>query len=284
MSITLRAVNNDLNIAIAIVDITDTLQENIDLQSTNFLTSTMLGKFICTSILTNLNNKDSQLETRFQLTTDGLLEQLSVDIYDNHYRGKVKNILLDPSSLDLKKDIYDQMLGTEGQIAQYKIREGLILSESAIEISGSDIDTNAMIFTKKSEQINNIIATTTIINEDNKVIRSCGIMIHMLPGFTNENVTFLETKIGNTRYMKEVLAKTMNYNNLVEDIAPGSKILRVSDDLKYKCKCSYDKSLSFIELLQPSDIQEIIDNKEEPEIVCEFCGKKYRISLSDINI
>lgn len=284
MSITLRAVNNELNIAIAIIDITDTIQENLDLQSTNFLTSTMLGKFICTSILTNLNHKDTLLETRFQLTTNGLLQQLSVDIYDNKYRAKVKNILLDPSELDLTKDIYDQMLGTTGQIAQFKIREGLILSESAIEVEGSDIDFNAMIFIKDSEQINNILATSTIVDENNKVKKSCGIMIHMLPGYTNENISYIESRIGSLQHLREVLAKTMNYNNLVEDIAPGSKILKVSNELVYECKCSYEKSLSFIELLQPDDVKEILHSNEEPEIVCEFCGKKYRISLNDIKL
>ncbi|WP_338983543.1 Hsp33 family molecular chaperone HslO [Spiroplasma endosymbiont of Othius punctulatus] len=284
MSITLRAVNNDLNIAIAIVDITDTLQENIDLQSSNFLTSTMLGKFICASLLINLNTKDKQLETRFQLNTDGLLEQINVDIFDNKYRAGVKNYLLEPEKLDLKKNIYDQLLGTNGQMAQLKIREGLVLSESAVEIRSSDIDINSMLFIKKSEQVNSILSTTTIVDKDNKAVKSCGIMIHMLPGFTQENVDYIESKIGNTQHMREVLTKTMNYNYLVEDLAPGSKILSVTNDLKFECKCSYEKSLSFISLLSKADIKEILDKQEEPEIVCEFCGKKYKISLNDINI
>ena len=55
-----------------------------------------------------------------------------------------------------------------------------------------------------------------------------------------------------------------------------------SQEVSFKCKCSKQRSLNAMKMLDKSELQDILEKDGKAELVCEFCKNKYLINYEEI--
>lgn len=279
MNMEIRAISEKHNIKMAIVDISEALDEIIKLQQTNPLASVALGRTIINNALISLSLKDGNKMTT-NLMGMGLAGAIIAEFQNNSVRGYVENPNFKLEDVSTEKEdgsALSQTVGTQGflQVTRYS-KDQKEPYTSKVELISGEVNLDFMLYLQKSDQINSLITSTVEINDDGSIKKACGIIIQLLPGFTEENIDFIEEKVGSIDYLKKILAQTTNYESLLKDIAEDAKILGVNE-LQFKCTCNNTKVLDSIKMLGSEEIKKAYTDGEEIEVVCDFCKKKYLV-------
>ncbi|ASP27788.1 heat shock protein 33 [Spiroplasma corruscae] len=279
MDLQIRAISNLRNVKISIVDITEGLVEIASIQKLSEIAVEALGKLIINTSLVSLSLKDGA-KVVTNLNGMGYLGSLIAEFDNNNFRGYVQNKV--PS---IKEDepgsLLSKAVGTNGflQVSRYD-KKSVEPYTSKVEIASGEINMDFMYYLQKSDQINSLITSSVkIINGEVK--KACGIMIQLLPNFKDDDIDFLEEKIGTLSYLISTLEKTTNYDALVKDICEDAKVLETRE-IKFKCTCSNDKVMSSLKLLSKEELKKAYEEGEVIEVICDFCTKQYNIRPDEI--
>ena len=55
-----------------------------------------------------------------------------------------------------------------------------------------------------------------------------------------------------------------------------------TQEVKFECKCSKQKSLNAMRMLDKNELEDILKKEGKADLVCEFCKNKYLISCEEI--
>ncbi|AKU79259.1 Hsp33 family molecular chaperone HslO [Spiroplasma turonicum] len=281
MDLQIRAISNNRSVKISIVDITEGLKEISSLQKLDKVATEAIGKTIINTSLISLSIKDgSKVVTN--INGMGYLGSIIAEFDNNKFRGYVQNKTVDLTKIQESKDsLLSQSVGKNGFLQVSRYEKNLVEPyTSRVEIVSGEINLDFMYYLQKSDQINSLI-TSSVIFEDNNLKKACGIMIQMLPNFKNEDIDFIEEKLGTLSHLLDTLEKSTNYDALIKDIAEDAKILE-SKEIKFQCSCSLEKVLSSIKLLDKEELEKAIRDGEVIEVVCDFCTKQYNISPKEV--
>lgn len=284
MDLEIRAISNKHNIKMAIIDISGALNEIIQLQQTNQLATIALSRTIIANALISLSLNDGSKMTT-NINGGGPIKTIIAEFQNNSVRGYVENpnFEIDDTTTEIKASLLARAVGLDGFLQVSKYDKGDLLKSytSRVELVSGEINFDFMYYLQHSDQINSLITTAVELNENNSIKKACGIIIQLLPGFSDEDIDFIEEKIGSLEYLKETLLKTTNYTALLEDIAEDAKVLETSH-IKFSCTCNETKVLSSIKTLGNKELLKIVDKSEVLEVVCDFCKKKYNIKPKKI--
>ncbi|WP_338972298.1 Hsp33 family molecular chaperone HslO [Spiroplasma endosymbiont of Panorpa germanica] len=281
MDLEVRALSQKHNLKISIVDLTESIQEIITLQNTNKLASVAIGKFVIANCLVGADLKKGQ-KIISDINGTGFAGTMIAEFQDKTVRGyiQVPDFNLD----EIKEDEGSPLSQVVGKIGFLQVSKDIGLKEpysSKVQIVNGEINIDFMYLLSQSDQVNSLVSSIVDLNEEGRVIKAVGIMIQLLPGHSEEDIDFLEEKLGSLEHLLETLKKTTVYESLIKDIAEDSKILETSE-LKYKCTCNKQKVISSVKLIGQEELQKIVDKNEEVEVICDFCKLKYNITASEI--
>ena len=126
-----------------------------------------------------------------------------------------------------------------------------------------------------SEQTPCGVALGVKIAPDGACVSAGGIFASVLPGASEESVSAFE-KVFSPLSNVSALMENKSAERFASDVfgALGLKILD-RRQCGYVCDCSRDKIDKVLTSLQKSDVDELIAEKGEIEVVCQFCNKKY---------
>ncbi|PPJ44636.1 molecular chaperone Hsp33, partial [Rhizobium sp. KAs_5_22] len=86
------------------------------------------------------------------------------------------------------------------------------------------VDALVMEYLIPSNQIHSFIATKATLNANLEVDQVVGILVQLLPDHTDEDIDFIEHKLGNSDYITDVLIKSFNYHSLLSEIVDDVEI------------------------------------------------------------
>ena len=134
-----------------------------------------------------------------------------------------------------------------------------------------------------SQQTPNVVALGVLVNKDG-VIASGGYKIELMPDATEEDITKLEKAVKNAPSISSLLEQGKSLNEIVEIITGDSNSMVLAKDLKieYKCDCSKEKFFNGLKTLGKEEIQKAINEQDNLETICHFCGKKYNFTKEDL--
>ena len=284
MDLEIRAISNKHNIKMAIIDISEALNEIIQLQQTNQLATIALSRTIIANALISLSLKGGSKMTT-NINGGGPIKTIIAEFQNNSVRGYVENpkFEINDTSTETKASLLARAVGLDGflQVSKYDKEDLLNSYTSRVKLVSGEVNFDFMYYLQHSDQIISLITTAVELNENNSIKKACGIIIQLLPGFSDENIDFIEEKIGSLEYLKETLLKTTNYTALLEDIAEDAKVLGTSP-IKFSCTCNEIKVLSSIKTLGNKELLKIVNKSEALEVVCDFCKKRYDIKPKKI--
>lgn len=198
-------------------------------------------------------------------------------------KGYVGEPLVDlPIREDGKLDV-GKAVGKEGFL--YVIRD-MGLKEPYIGVTPLVSGEIAEDFTKyfaESEQTPSAIALGVLVDKDG-VKKAGGYFLTLMPDATEEDIKKVEEALKNIEPVTTMLSKNMTLQQIAESVTNDDNLMVMVGDIipKYNCGCSKKKFIENLKKLGKEDIENLFEEQEEIETVCQFCNKKYKFTRKDI--
>ena len=132
-----------------------------------------------------------------------------------------------------------------------------------------------------SEQTPSSVALGVLMNKDNTVRTAGGFIFQLLPDTKEETIALLEERIGKIKSVTAMLDSGMTPEDMMAELFEGLA-MRITEktEVGFRCNCSSKKTMAMMMALPKEELQEMIDDGKDTEVVCHFCGKKYRFPPS----
>ena len=263
----------DGNAAMIMINCTETAKTATELLSLSKGVSYALGRLIASAAMLAQRNKNESEKLTVMVSGGGTAGKLLVTA-DNS--GNVKGCADNPNAMLPSENIdISKLVGKDGQITV--IRDNPLGKEPYVgmcKLVTGDITRDFAAYLVSSEQQPAAVALDCGMDEDK--FTCGGIMVLPLPGCTNEALDLIDKKISK---VNDLLHK-LNYYESLEEMAfdmfwdVGVKPLETVE-VKYKCDCSRERFEQALISLGKTELLSLAYEKEDTEICCRFCNKKY---------
>lgn len=142
-------------------------------------------------------------------------------------------------------------------------------------ISGEIAEDLAYYYTV-SEQLPSAVSLGVLVDTDCSVKAAGGFIFHMMPGATEETAIKLQDKIMAFPSVTTYLSEEHTPEDMLEALL-GDMDLQILDkrEIRFHCNCSREKVTNALRSLSREDLLELADEKEDVELRCDCCNKKY---------
>ncbi len=232
-----------------------------------------IGRLISAGAMLSQRNKNESEKLTVMVNGGGAAGKLLVTA-DN--QGSVKACADNPQAIIPSEEIkIPALVGNAGQLTV--IRDNPLGKEPYVGMCNlvtGDITRDFAAYLVTSEQQPAAVALDAGVYEG--TLTCGGIMVLPLPGCTKEALDTIEAKINS---MNDLL-KRLNYHLSLEEFAfdgfwdVGVKPLETVS-LKYNCDCSRERFEKALISLGKNELLSLAYEKEDTEICCRFCNKKY---------
>ncbi len=287
-----RATAANGGIRLIAVSVTESLKEAKERHKLSFLTTAILGRSFSAALLLASSMKIMHGRVTFRIRSDGPLKGLLVDAgRDGKVRGYVGNPTLE---LDLIKNKdgkfnfnFKEAVGT-GYLNVIRDNGTGDPFTSTVELINGTIAEDLASYLLHSEQTPSVVFIGEKFQKSD-VICSGGLLAQVLPKKETDPllISLLEERCRDIKSFSEELHCTNNLLSLIKKIFPDIDDFSISEkarsqEIKFKCRCSRERSLSAMKMLGKKELKDILEKDKKAELVCEFCKDKYVITFDEI--
>lgn len=283
-----RFVTNDLTIRMSAVDATAVVAEMQSIQKSLPLATVGVGRAMVGAMLMASQLKDGQevgLLFKGNGPLGGIYAQAS---FEGHVRGYCPNPLylapVQEDVLNLRKALgFGHLTVSRQQPFQRQPHNG------TVEMVSGEIGDDIAHYLHQSHQIRCLVSVGVQLDRDGKVAAAGGVLLEVMPGVEEEVVEKVEEnfeklkKTGGENISQSILngVKTVD---LVAPFLAGIPYTQIPHDYEtqYSCPCTQDRVMRALGTLGMNDLQEMIDQKENPEITCQMCGRTYSVGTKEL--
>ncbi|NOU36029.1 MAG: Hsp33 family molecular chaperone HslO [Kiritimatiellaceae bacterium] len=215
------------------------------------------------------------------------------------YRGVLRTIIVDagqdgtvrgfiaPPQLDLEEDNMDKLYGDLGDLQVVTSQTGKILNSGTAPVPLHDVAKDLAYYHCISDQVETGLNVMIGFNADpENPVRFCqGWMIQALPETDVERFDRLRRRMESPAFREllsreadcEVLAclltaEEADFSGLHRNVGPAPKFI---------CPCNRDKMEAVVRTLPIPERMELVQKKEDVVILCQFCNKRYELTIDD---
>ncbi len=283
-----RFVTNDLTVRVAAVDATSVVKEMQSIQKSLPLATVGVGRAMVGAILMASQLKDGQ-EVGLLFKGNGPLGSLYAQAsFEGHVRGYCPNpSYLAPTqedALNLRKALgFGHLTVSRQQPFQRQPHNG------TVEMVSGEVGDDIAHYLHQSHQIRSLVSVGVQLDRDGKVAAAGGVLLEVMPGVEEDVIVKIEENFEALRKTggENISHSILNGVNPVDLIAPflkGIPYTQIPHDYEtqYSCPCTLDRVMSALGTLGLTDLQEMIDQKENPEVTCQMCGRNYSVGTKEL--
>ncbi len=281
----IRCITSDGSLMAAAVDTTNIVAIAQELHHTSAVGTAALGRMLSAASIMGAMLKQENASVTMKINGGGPLGSV-VAIADS--RGNVRGYVEHPEvELPLKPNGKLDVGGGVG-------RDGLLMVirdfgegepyVGQVRIATGEIAEDITAYYAVSEQIPTVCALGVLVDkEEHQAMLSGGLLIQVLPGAAPEAIDRLEENIRTLEPMTTMLAKGMSMEEICQKALAGFE-MEILDEfqVKYVCTCSRDKVVQALSTMRREDIVSLADETGYAEASCQYCAKKYRFSVEEL--
>lgn len=281
----IRCITSDGSLMAAAVDTTNIVAIAQELHHTSAVGTAALGRMLSAASIMGAMLKQENASVTMKINGGGPLGSV-VAIADS--RGNVRGYVEHPEvELPLKPNGKLDVGGGVG-------RDGLLMVirdfgegepyVGQVRIATGEIAEDITAYYAVSEQIPTVCALGVLVDkEEHQAMLSGGLLIQVLPGAAPESIDRLEENIRTLEPMTTMLAKGMSMEEICQKALAGFE-MEILDEfqVKYVCTCSRDKVVQALSTMRREDIVSLADETGYAEASCQYCAKKYRFSVEEL--
>jgi molecular chaperone Hsp33 len=256
----------------------DTARELLDLApvATDALGRALTGSILMARLL-DKNVKHQYVTLRFD--GDG---PLGVMIAEANVAGAARGYVANPAPLDATLDVSRAIGRGLLTVVRGTPPAGKPYT-SQIELKGSGVAQELTRYLARSEQMSSAVLLG-VLNRRQGVVAAGGILIQAFPHASADSVERIEHRIKEAPPLSTLLEK-MPIEDVVATVLHGCHYKQIDSSfnvpLSYTCSCSRERALAPMQLFSPDELREMVAQGGS-EVVCQFCGRKYRFSADDL--
>ena len=240
-----------------------------------------LGRTATIAAMIGMTLKNEERIT-VRIKGDGPLGEIVVEANEaGQVRGYVDVPHVDlPSNAMGKLDVS----GSVGSGLLYVIRDTGLKDyyTSSAELQTGEIADDFTYYFAVSEQTPSLVAAGVLVNTDDTVICSGGLIVQLLPGYEESDVVQLETRLSGLTSVTDLLRDGMDAEVLLHTVLPESRILE-RKPLVFACSCSRQRFERALYSLGTTELKRMLhDEQNEVEVICHFCSTRYEFGEADI--
>jgi molecular chaperone Hsp33 len=279
-----RFVTNDLTIRVAAVDATAVVAEMQNIQNSSPLATIGVGRAMVGALLMASQLKDGQ-EVGILLKGNGPLGSLYGQAsYEGNVRGYCPHPHYFPpneeDALNLRKAIgFGHLTVSRQQPFQRQPFFG------TVEMISGEVGDDIAHYLHQSHQIRSLVSLGVSLDKNGKVISAGGVLLEVMPGVEERVVELIQENADH--YKENVSQEILKGKTPFELVAPYLKGLPYQEiahdfEVQYFCPCTQERVLGALGTLGLADLTEMITDNENAEITCQMCGRRYSISVPEL--
>ncbi|MDF9824948.1 molecular chaperone Hsp33 [Breznakia sp. PF5-3] len=244
--------------------------------------SAALGRVLSVASMMGGNLKSDKEKLTITINGGGPIGTIMADAY---YGGNVRGFVSEPhvhyQYNDTGKLAVGIAVGTDGYL---EVKKDFGLKEEfggQVALQNGEIGDDFAYYFALSEQTPSAVSVGVLVDSDNTIISSGGLLIQMLPDATEEDIEKTEAVIKTLSPMSELIKDNVSLEEIAKSLYDDVKILEVSD-IAFTCNCSREKVENAIKLIDKKDLQEMIDEDHGSEVSCQFCKTTYTFSEAEL--
>ena len=152
----------------------------------------------------------------------------------------------------------------------------------SVELISGEIAEDFTYYLAKSEQTPSVVALGVLM-ADGKVKHAGGMMIQLLPGAGEEEISYLEARTSGFPDISFLMEEGFSPAQIL-DLFLGDPEIRYlhGAPVAFNCNCSKERMSSGLIALGRTELEGLLDDPDGIETQCHFCNKKYRFSSDEI--
>ncbi|MFN2238231.1 MAG: Hsp33 family molecular chaperone HslO [Thermoanaerobaculia bacterium] len=155
---------------------------------------------------------------------------------------------------------------------------------SQVALVNGEIGRDLAHYLAHSEQIPTAVMLGQVMRPAG-VAAAGGIVVQAFPHTSRARIEALEKRISEAPRLSTLLGR-MPIEEAVGEVLTGFGFQRLdrSHDIpvRFACSCTREKAAGQFRFLDREDLHELIAKDEGGEVVCQFCGEKYRFSTGEL--
>ena len=292
----IRGVINKLNVRFTFVETTATVTEAIMIHSADPLCALTFGKALTVgSLISPLLNGNEKYSMKWEY--EGLIGSILVDV---NSKSEIRGIPKETMIMD-RVETNEELYGDEGKITLIKADNGRIINSGTSAAGLLDVVDDISFYMATSDQLETEFLTAASFNPDpaHPVKMFAGLMIQALPDCDLEMFDELRNNIqlGNGisvldskdlpvekklwRLIETIVGNDMSFADIDKEYGVSYEF---SHSPSYACSCNRDKMKAAVMVLDKSELKDIFDQNEEPQITCQFCKTMYVFGRNEFNL
>ena len=153
----------------------------------------------------------------------------------------------------------------------------------SVDLVSGEIAEDLSYYYAVSEQIGSCVALGVLVDTDWSVKQAGGFIVQMMPFAQEELISRLEKNIAAMPPVTTLLERGETPESMIRMVMEGYETEiyeRLPAD--FVCDCSKERVERSIISIGRKDLREIIDDGEDIEVNCQFCGKHYWLTADEL--
>ena len=279
----IRATAADGFIKMAVINAKDIVERARQIHGLSPTACAALGRTLCGASLLGQAMKEEKATLTIRLNGGGPIGSVvAVSDCEGNVRGYVENPACE---LPLRSDGKLNVGGAVGRDGMLTVSRDLGMREpyiGSVELVSGEIAEDLTAYLLESEQVPSACALGVLVDTDYTIRAAGGFIVQLMPGADEELIGRLEENILLMDQLTTVLDED-GAEALFNQVLRGFDWHTVGEyPVEYRCYCSRERVEQALTVIDPAELQEIIDEGKDISVSCQFCDKEYSFTPGEL--
>ena len=265
-----------------VLDSTETVRTAQEKHNTLSSSTVALGRTLIANQILAANQKGESKITVKVIGNSSFGHIISVADTKGHVKGYIQNPGVDIKKTATGEVLVGPFMGQGQFVSIIDYGTGNPYTSSTPLISG-EIGEDLAFYLTESQQTPSAVGLNVLLDENDKVKVAGGFLVQVLPGAKEAEIARFEKRIQKMPAISKLLESDDHIEALLAAIYGNEPYKRLSEEeIRFQCDCSKERFMNALATLPKADLEEMRDQDQGAEIVCQFCQTKYEFSEADL--
>lgn len=152
-----------------------------------------------------------------------------------------------------------------------------------VPLVSGEIAEDLTLYFARSEQVPSAVALGVLIETNGSVKAAGGFIVQLLPNASDNAIDLVEKNLAEVKSVTELIKNGESPEDMLNQLLKDFRLKFTSKvPTSYFCGCNRERLERVIISLGRQEVEDILKEKNELELKCNFCNKKYVFSRDEV--